>query len=154
VAHCHQADCSTGATLTAVDSVDGVARSTSVAIGADGLPVISYCDDTVDDLKVAHCNDATCSGATITTVDIAGGWHSSIAITDNGLPVISYLDNANDHLRVARCEDAACTSAKLTTVDNTGHVGLASSMAIGALGGPVISYANFYHDLKVAFLPY
>jgi hypothetical protein len=42
---------------------------TSVTIGADGLGLISYYDVTNGDLKVAHCSDAACSSAIITTLD-------------------------------------------------------------------------------------
>ena len=46
---------------------------TSITIGTDGLPVISYFDDTNDDLKVAKCGNAACSsGNTLTTVDSGG----------------------------------------------------------------------------------
>ena len=33
----------------------------SITIGADGLPIISYFDDTNDDLKVARCSNAFCA---------------------------------------------------------------------------------------------
>ena len=49
--------------ITTVDDGGGddVGRDTSIAIGTDGLPVISYFDDVSDDLEVAHCNDPLCS---------------------------------------------------------------------------------------------
>ena len=49
-----------GNTLTAVDTVGGVGQYTSLSIGADGLPVISYYDITNVDLKVAKCANAFC----------------------------------------------------------------------------------------------
>jgi hypothetical protein len=49
-----------GFSTTTVDSVDNVGQYTSVTVGADGLPVISYFDDTNDDLKVAHCSNRFC----------------------------------------------------------------------------------------------
>jgi hypothetical protein len=33
---------------------------TSITIGADGLPIISYFRDTNADLKVAHCSKQGC----------------------------------------------------------------------------------------------
>ena len=46
---------------------------TSITIGTDGLPVISYRDYTNGDLKVAKCGNAACSsGNTLTTVDSGG----------------------------------------------------------------------------------
>ena len=159
VAHCNDPACSTPATVTTVDSAARVGEHTSIAIGTDGLPVISYHDGHPNfDLKTAHCNDAACSTpATLTTVDSAGwvGRYTSIAIGADDLPVISYHDNTNGDLKVARCHDAACASAKLTTVDSAGWVGIYTSVAIGAHGGPVISYYdNTNGDLKAAILPY
>ncbi len=49
-----------------------VGRYSSVTIGADGLGIISYIDDTNEDLKVAHCDNTDCTSATTTTLDSAG----------------------------------------------------------------------------------
>ncbi|MBN1976355.1 MAG: hypothetical protein JW918_03040 [Anaerolineae bacterium] len=57
---CNDAACS-GATLTTLDSGGDVGLYTSVTIGADGLPLISYYDQTNYDLKVAHCSDVFCT---------------------------------------------------------------------------------------------
>ncbi|MEZ5737986.1 MAG: hypothetical protein R3E68_00065, partial [Burkholderiaceae bacterium] len=83
---------------------------TAIAIGSDGLPVISYHDLTNGDLKVAHCVDAACSSATLSTVDGAGnvGGYTAIAIGSDGLPVISYYDATNDYLKVAHCGTRSC----------------------------------------------
>ena len=49
------------------------ASYTSITIGTDGLPVISYYDYTNGDLKVAKCGNAACSsGNTLTTIDSGG----------------------------------------------------------------------------------
>lgn len=59
---------------------DKLDLSTSIAIGTDGLPVISYLDSTAGALMVATCANAACTGtATITTVDgpiFANGFES------------------------------------------------------------------------------
>jgi PKD repeat protein len=155
VAKCGIANCTSGNTITTVDSAGDVGSYPSIAIGGDGLPVISYYGGTAD-LMVAHCGDASCStGNTITTVDSAGdvGYYTSIAIGTDGLPVISYLDWTNGDLKVARCGDAYCTPATntITTVDSAGSVGTFTSIAIGADGVPVISYMDSTNlDLKVA----
>ena len=126
----------------------------SVAIGTDGLPVISYYNrNFVDNLRVAHCDDATCSSATHTTVDSPGdvGILSSMTIGDDGLPVISYLDFDNRDLKVAHCDDATCSGATVTTADGSDDVGHFSSIAIGTDGFPIISYYDNTHgNLKVA----
>ena len=140
-------------TVTTIDSAGWVGYFTSITIGADGLPVISYYNLTNGDLKVAHCSDASCSSATRSTVDSSGdvGNWTSIAIGADGLPVISHYDNTNDDLKVAHCSNASCTAATNTTVDSAGDVGRATSITIGADGLPVISYRDYTNgDLKVA----
>ncbi len=156
VAKCNDAACSGGdETISTVDSAGQVGFWTSIAVGTDGFPVISYYDNTNGDLKVAKCNDAACSGGneTISTVDSAGQDQTSIAIGADGLPVISYYDSTNRDLKVAKCNDAACSGGDetISTVDSVGNVGTYTSIAIGTDGFPVISYHDSSNlDLKVA----
>ena len=152
VAKCNDAACSGGdETITTVDDpVNDVGIYTSIAIGTDDLPVISYQDATAGTLKVAKCNDVACSGGneTISLVDDAVnqvGYYTSIAIGDDGLPVISYHDNTAYALKVAKCNDAACSGGDetITTVDDpVNFVGVYTSIAIGTDGLPVISYQD------------
>jgi predicted regulator of Ras-like GTPase activity (Roadblock/LC7/MglB family) len=152
VAHCNDAVCSTS-TKTTVDSIGDVGQYSSIAIGADGLPIISYWGYGVF-LRVAHCNDVQCTGGdeTVPNVDTNfAGTYTSITIGADGLPIISYRDNANADLKVAHCNDLQCLAATATTVDATGDVGEYTSITIGADGLPIISYYdNTNHDLKVA----
>src|SRR3990172_8796027 len=153
-------------TSTVDDPTNVVGEYTSIAIGTDGYPVISYYDDGVDSLKVAKCNDPACSGGDeiISTVDIivgTVGYYTSIAIGTDGYPVISYQaqdsGSTNYYLKVAKCVDIACSTAitPTTVEDPTDYVGYYTSLAIGTDGYPVISYqgkdsgsTNYY--LKVA----
>ena len=43
-----------------INTVNNVAQDTSIAIGTDGLPVISHWDLTNGDLRVTKCNRRTC----------------------------------------------------------------------------------------------
>jgi len=152
VAKCDDAACAGfNETVTTVDDPPGnaVGEFTSLAIGADGYPVISYWDGTAGTLKVAKCDDAACTGGgeTITTVDDPPtntvGTHTSIAIGADGYPVIGYRDETASSLKVARCGDAACAEGgeTITTVDDPANqVGFFISIAIGADGYPVISH--------------
>lgn len=146
-------------TISTIDSAGNVGRDTSLAIGLDGRPVISYSDRTGVDrvrLKVAVCTTAACTGTPIvTTVDDSVpsvGAFSSVAIGADGHPVISYYDGTNVDLKVAVCANPACTGTPtITTVDSVGDVGAYSSIAIGTDGHPVISYYDSTnHALKVA----
>jgi hypothetical protein len=152
VVKCGNASCSSGNTITTIDSGGSVGSDTSITIGTDSLPVISYYDFTNADLKVAKCGNASCSsGNTLTTVDNGGSW-TSITIGTDGLPVISYYDGTNADLKVAKCGNASCSSGNtITTIDSGGQVGHYTSITIGTDGLPVISYWDISNgDLKVA----
>jgi hypothetical protein len=117
--------------------------------------LISYHDGTNGDLKVAHCNDVGCTGATLSTVDTGGGddvgQHGSITVGQDGLGLISYLDATNNNLKVAHCNDVACTSAAVNTLDSMGFTGWYTSVTIGADGLGLISYYDYANTtLKVA----
>jgi len=155
VAKCGNASCSSGNTITTVDSTGNVGRESAITIGADGFPVISYMDETNGDLKVAKCGNASCSsGNTITTVDSAGtvGRNSAIAINLNNLPVISYIDASNFDLKFLRCGDEACTSGNsIIMLDTAGGTGYGTSITVGSDNQPAISYGEMnVGALKVA----
>jgi hypothetical protein len=154
VLHCGNADCGSGNTRTTVDSVASVGAFSSVTIGADGLPVISYYDSTNGDVKVLHCGNKACSSGNIsTTVDSNGdvGQHTSITIGTDGLPVVSYYDVTNTDLKVLHCGNATCASGNTARiVDAGGDLGMYTSITIGADGLPVVSYQDVTNgDLKV-----
>ncbi len=150
VTHCGNVACTSGNISTTVDDdpVTIAGHDTSIAIGADGLPVISHQDSTLATLRVTHCGNVACtSGNTSLTVDDPVnpvGHYTSITIGTDGLPIISHLDNFAGALRVTHCGNAACTAANVSTnVDDTdNHVGLMSSIAIGTDGLPIISHLD------------
>jgi hypothetical protein len=129
-----------GFVSTTLDSSGSVGQYTSIAIGADGLGLISY-NYSGKSLRVKHCNDIACTSATLTELDSGGslGLHTSIAIGADGLGLISYY--ANDTLKVAHCSNVACTSASLATLDSGGsNFGQYTSIVIGTDGLGLISY--------------
>jgi hypothetical protein len=151
VASCNDPACSGGDEIVTElnDPGTGGSLNTSIAIGDDGFPVISYQRFTSPwegVLKVAKCNDASCVGGdeTITTLDTTGGpgfESTSLAIGDDGHPVIAYMDTAADAITVAKCNDPACAGGDetFTAIDfSTTYMHL--SMTLGADGNPVISY--------------
>ncbi|MGI9608945.1 MAG: SdrD B-like domain-containing protein, partial [Acidimicrobiia bacterium] len=136
-----------------VDSPGEVGQYSSIAIGSDGNPVVSYANSISGDLKVLHCDDAACSSYSVNTVEAAGsvGQHTSLAIGADGFPVISHYDWGNYDLRVYKCTSLDCTTGSGTIVDSAGTVGQYSSIAIGTDGLPIISYyEGTNRDLKVA----
>ena len=156
VAKCGNPACTTG-TISVVDpggpidpetgaGTPGAGQFTSIAIGADGLPVIAYLDAANQDLKVAKCANAACTGtSTITTLDFAGdvGWYTSIAVGADGLPVISYTGSPTVSLKVAKCSAADCTgTSTVTPMDPSEVLGAGTSIKIGSDGLAAISYQN------------
>jgi hypothetical protein len=133
---------------TLIDPVEAVGSHTSIAIGADGLPVISHYDATAAGLRVTKCGNPACTAGNVsTTVDDPAnnvGWYTSIAVGADGLPVISYFDVTAEAVRVTHCGNAACTAGNVsTTVDDPpNRVGAYTSIAIGADGLPVISHLD------------
>ena len=148
VTHCGNATCSAGNVSTNVDdpATNVVGLWTSLAIGTDGLPVISHQDFTLFALRITHCGNVTCtSGNLSTTVDdvanLVGGT-TSIAIGADGLPVVAHLDATVGDLRVTHCGDATCSSGNVsTTVDDSANVvGIDPGVGIGTDGRPMISH--------------
>ena len=153
VLHCGTVVCDSANTITPVDIVN-TGRFSSIAIGADGLPVISHFDVTNNDLEVVHCGNVDCTTGNTTTpvvADTAVGFSTSIAIGADALPVLSYYDDTADDLSVVHCGDVLCSANNTSAdVDTAGNVGSSSSLVIGADDLPVISYADVSgSDLKV-----
>ena len=137
VAHCENLEC-TQATISVLDPQGDTFRDgISVAIGTDGLPLVSY---QTFGLKVAHCDDVACTTATTATLDTGdrGDW-SSLAIGQDGLGLISYFDRDTGSLKVAHCSNVVCSSATTNPLD-TGDLGGFTSLTIGSDGLGVITY--------------
>jgi len=103
---------------TVDDPANSVGIDTSITIGSDGFPVISYFyrASSSGELRVAKCNDPVCAGnnETITTVDNTAtfvGLNSSIAIGNDDLPVVSYSLSVEDGsaLKVLHCGVPDCS---------------------------------------------
>jgi len=127
-------------TVKTVDNSGNTGAETSIAIGTDGLPIITY-HDSNNDLYVAHCNDIYCADATISNpVSDVVVYTPDIAIGSDGFGIITYHDNTNGDLKVVHCTNAACTTFGLATLDTNGDVGYYNSIAIGTDGLPLIAY--------------
>jgi len=134
--------------ITTVDTAGTTGMFTSIAIGADNLPVVSYTDYTNYDLKILKCgNNACTSGNTITAVDTAGttGLDPSMTIGADGLPIMSYYKSFTSYtnLIILKCGNNACTSGNTITAITTNGMGMFGSIAIGADGLPAVSYADY-----------
>lgn len=100
-------------TIRFIYSATAIAGAPSLAVGSDGLPVMSFYDADNGNLMVAKCNDAACAGAneTITTVDGSTddvGQGSSLALDSSNRPRIAYRNVTTDEILIVSCNDPAC----------------------------------------------
>jgi len=88
--------------ISTLDSIGNVGAHSSLAIGADGLGVISYYSATNGNLKLAFCHNLLCTSGTVVTRDFIGdvGWNPSVAIGADGFALVSYHDSTNGDLKV------------------------------------------------------
>jgi hypothetical protein len=152
VAHCGNATCTSGNTISTLDGTGSVGLYSSIAVGSNTLPVISYYDSTNDKLKVASCSNFYCNSRSIKSLNNNGdgGEYTSVTVGNDGFPIISYYGDTD--LKVAHCTDAYCNTADNYTLDTLNTVGRYSSITIGSDGMPIVSYNSYntYGILKVA----
>lgn len=144
VAACTDPACADPATITFIDGVDDVGSESSIAIGADGNPIISFYDSGNADLKVAVCADPACATPAFVTTLVSQnsvGRFSSIAVGAGETPVISYYDETDRDLEIAVCTDVLCADPPaLTTLSTDGTTGTFTEVAIGRNGNPVVAH--------------
>ena len=158
VARCNDKACAGGnEKISTVDGAGDVGEFASLAIGADGNPVIAYYKRSSGDLRVARCNDPACAGgnekrSTVSAAGDVGQW-ASLGVGLDGRPAVAFYDATLHFLKIARCNDPACTGGneKVTTLDSAGDVGQYASLAIGVDGVPVVAYFDATNSkVKVA----
>ncbi len=152
LAVCTNDACTTFTTRDVDNPTNAVGMGSSVMIGANGNPMISYIDQTAQTVKFALCNDSDCTSAAITTVPgtTGAGGRTALALGANSMPLIAYFDDAADDLYLFACSDAACTTGVKTDLHSTGNIGMNRSIVIGVDGFPIISYYDIANgDLRV-----
>jgi hypothetical protein len=102
--------CAIAPLITVLDQAGDVGSYTSIATGVDGLGLISYIDNTNQDLKIAHCSNIDCTSATNSVLQTIGHniEDTSIAIGSDGLGIISYYYTTFMNLMVAHCSNELC----------------------------------------------
>lgn len=136
---CGNANCSSGNTINTLANF--TTRRIRVALGSDGLPIVGL-SVVSSGLRMARCNDAACTSASINIVDAANQGSNpdhAFIVPPDGRPIFAYSDFTNFDLKAARCADASCSSSQVTVVDSAGLVGGGPSIALIA-GLPQISY--------------
>ncbi|MBI2590874.1 MAG: hypothetical protein HYW33_03280, partial [Candidatus Blackburnbacteria bacterium] len=159
IVKCGNTACSSGNTITAIEQVGilgNLGDRTSITIGTDGLPIVSYFNATTSDLKVLKCGNVYCNtGNTITTVASTNtvGRYSSIKIGPDGLPRIFYYDTTNGDPRLLICGSQTCSSGNSDSqLDGVNDRGSYGSLAIGVDGMPIVAeYDASNSDLMVHY---
>ena len=148
VVHCADPDCIVADPSVTVDpavadpAVDAGSFS-SITIGVDGNPVISYIDFG-NGVKVVKCSVATCATyRTPVTLDAAALGNTSIAIGVDANPVISYANVNTQDLKIVHCLDQACSQPVTPVTLDANAVGVfTTSLVMSADGNPYVSYTS------------
>ncbi len=151
VTHCSNVSCSTQDQQTVIDSTAAIANGFAIAIGTDGIPIITYTTASSGGaIKTVKCTNVKCGAAgTTTSIDTLASNQAqqpAMAISADGLPLIAYqFDNGGtpaQQLKVAKCTTASCSTSTLTTLDGgTTASSNGMSMAVTATGSAIITYA-------------
>jgi len=145
--HCTSIDCSTFDTPIALDDDGGEGQMSSIAIGTDGFPVISYTDSALSSsLKIIHCTSIDCSSTDTPTLLDSGslGFDISMKIGTDGFPAISYHELAVSSIKFVHCTNIACSTFDTPlTLDSGSNNGNHTTLAIGSDGFPIMAYLDF-----------
>lgn len=155
--HCGDADCASGNTIIAKDPSNlkptpqpstKRGRDAALVIDGSGNPVISsyqsFSTTGQLDLRIAHCNDSICNGATVTMPDTASGddvgKYSSLVLDAGGRPVVAYFNESNGMLKIMHCDDANCAGGGEAIIPLVVGGGRGTSIALDTDGHPVIAF--------------
>jgi hypothetical protein len=134
------------------DATGAGAVTSSIALGADGRPVMAYFQPRSSELKVARCATANCvrrvGGGWAVAADVESpdpnrvashGQDPSLAISTLDRPVVAYLFASGGDLAVLHCTNRGCSGPQgPTRPDLAGDVGIDPSMDLDAAGNPIV----------------
>ncbi|MCW4028317.1 MAG: hypothetical protein NWE92_01550 [Candidatus Bathyarchaeota archaeon] len=147
---CYATKTEAGWSHTQLDSTSFSGVYSSVAVGSDGLPQISYYTHEYT-LKYLKWNGLNWDSTVVDSSGKVGEWND-IALDSNGYPHISYgiifPSNFSSHLKYAKLTDSGWRTG---TLDYSDNVGDHTSIALDSSGYEHISYYDdFNKDLKFA----
>ena len=139
---------------TTVDSSSGTGDfgwGTSIAIGADGVPIIAHRDFNNVGVRLTHCGNPACTSAASVSSGSSGvNSQTAIAIGTDGRALVAYAENSSGDLGISHCSDILCSSTTSATFATGGTDGHLASLAIGRDGrGIVVHYDLTNQRLRV-----
>ena len=137
------------ARVNILDSVDDVGVNTSIAIGADNNPIISYSGKVGfgNDLKLVKCINQDCLDFNSPLIFDSSFINSTFIGADNN-PIISYVKNGT--VKLVKCSTQNYSSSISPLTLDTGSLANEISLAIGTDNNPIISYVDAATDtLKI-----
>ena len=152
---CSNQTCTSTSTTSTIDSGPGVGQLSSIAIGEDGNPTVSY-RGTNGALHVARCTSPFCATATISNLGSAafsamgfaagntGG--TSITVGVDGNPVVVNHQGLGS-VYIAGCNDPGCATGTFTYL---GGADTDASVTIGSTGLPVVAYDPWPSGIGIA----
>jgi hypothetical protein len=157
VTHCENVACSSS-TTTLVDSLVG--NGTSIAIGYDGLGLISYQTlGSPQRLKFAHCSNVACTSSTVTQPNDGGlpngdsfGAGSSLILSPfdshrPAAPMVTFLDTTARTVWEVRCDNAACSG--LSDVNQLVGGADSASISIGDDGRALVAVGSTDQQTRI-----
>ena len=129
------------ATVSTVDSAGDTGGGTSIAIGRDGLALISYSSTTDHALKVFHCSNIACTHGVATTLDPDASRYTSLTIGSDGFGLIAYAAYDRTSSKVFHCSNPTCSQGAANTIAYSSTTSGISSVAVSGDGYGIISYS-------------
>ena len=142
---CANSFCSSGNSIV-LDSSANVGRYSDITfISSSNIPLISYYDNSNDDLKLYRCLDENCNSGSSRILDSNGnvGKYSSIVYNpEDSTAIISYSDISNTSLKVYKCSNSDCTIGSAHVLDSSPFTREGTSITINNLNKPQIAYKS------------
>lgn len=139
VTHCKDRVCDTNE-VRRISRPDGaIGTFPSIAIGADGFPVIAHVDSGNTVLYLTRCKDLACrTVVTPRSVEIGiGTARPALTIGTDGRPIVVY-NRPNGTIVLAHCADTVCSSVTIRVLTAALANGTNPAVAIRPQGGLVI----------------
>jgi hypothetical protein len=143
---CDQAACATSAIVTLDASGAYTGGGVSIALRADGTPLVGYRDSVNADLRAYICDNPACSSGQPRLIEGSGdtGEHNAAGWSASGFPLLSYFNATQGQARLYVCGNASC-SAGIARILGTASAGM-TRFVVRANGRPLVAW----HDVSGA----